>query len=215
MTVPTAPEPIAASPRGSATFAAAARWYVGLVGQIPADAWEGPGLGVWDLRALTGHGSRSLVTVETYLDRPAARVEVADPVAYYQRVAAITNADPEAVAERGRQAGRALGDDPAGAVAALAERVTARVPAAGDPVIETIAGGMRLSDYLPTRTFELVVHGFDVAEAAGLDAAGLDPDALAEAVDLAVGVALSGGHGRALLLALTGRGGRPLGFSVV
>ena len=37
-----------------------------------------------------------------------------------------------------------------------------------DPVISTIFGGMRLSDYLPTRTFELVVHGLDIARAAQL-----------------------------------------------
>ena len=37
------------------------------VDRIPADAWDGPGLGEWDLRALVGHASRSLVTVLTYL----------------------------------------------------------------------------------------------------------------------------------------------------
>ncbi len=138
------------------TFATAARWFAALVDRIPAGAWSRPGLGVWDVRALTGHASRSLITVDTYLDRPAAEVQVETPEDYYHHVLAVAT-DTEAVAERGRQAGQALGDDPAAFVRALVERVLARVPA-GDPVIETMAGGMRLTDYLPTRIFELVVR---------------------------------------------------------
>ena len=38
------------------------------------DRWERPGLGEWDIRALVGHTSRSLLTVEIYLARrPAAK----------------------------------------------------------------------------------------------------------------------------------------------
>ncbi|MDT5335177.1 MAG: hypothetical protein QOD90_682, partial [Mycobacterium sp.] len=46
-----------------ATYTSAARAFAGLVRAIPESAWEGPGLGEWDLRALVGHMSRSLITV--------------------------------------------------------------------------------------------------------------------------------------------------------
>jgi len=44
-------------------FLAAAGTVAALVDAIPDTGWDGPGLGVWDLRALVGHTSRSLVTV--------------------------------------------------------------------------------------------------------------------------------------------------------
>ena len=84
------------------------------------------------------------------------------PAAYY---VAIAELDHAAVADRGRQAGQALGENPAEFVDALAHRVLAQVDTAGDPLIQTAAGGMRLESYLSTRTFELVVHSLDIAAA--------------------------------------------------
>ena len=52
-------------------YAEAARTVVELVGRIPGEAWDRPGLGEWDVRALVGHTGRAFVTVLTYLDRPA------------------------------------------------------------------------------------------------------------------------------------------------
>lgn len=40
----------------------------------------------------------------------------------------------------------------------------------GTELVTTVAGGMRLADYLPTRVFELVVHTLDLAAALGLRA---------------------------------------------
>ena len=37
-----------------------------------------------------------------------------------------------------------------------------------DLVVHTIVGGMRVAAYLPTRTFELCVHGLDIAAATGI-----------------------------------------------
>jgi hypothetical protein len=196
-------------------FAQAAESFAGLVDKIPAGSWTGPGLGDWDLRALVGHTSRSLVTVDTYLDRPAETVAVATPDAYYLATTTITNADPAAVAERGRQAGLALGDDPAAAVRALLDRVIPRVQEAGDPLIETIVGGMRLSTYLPTRVFELVVHSLDIVRATQLELPPLPAAVWAEVAGLAARTAVFKGHGPGLILALTGRGTLPEGFSVV
>ena len=81
-------------------------------------------------------------------------------------------------------------------------------------MIETIAGGMRLSDYLPTRTFELVVHTLDIAAALGRDTSA-PPQALAEAVHLATELAVLKGDGQPLLLALTGRNALPDQYSVL
>ena len=193
-------------------YAAAARAFADLVGRLPGTAYDGPGLGDWDLRALVGHTSRALVTVRTYLDQPADDATV-ESAADYLALATRTATDPAAVLERGRGAGTALGDDPAASVRDLADEVLAKVADFGDGhVLTTIAGPMRLVDYLPTRTFELVVHGLDIGRATGLDPAYPEP-VVAQAVTLAGQVAVRTGRGPDLLLALTGR--QPLGFSVV
>jgi hypothetical protein len=192
-------------------FAEAAGAYAGLVAEVTPDQWNLPGLGVWDLRALVGHGARALITVDTYLDRPAQLEALDSPVAYLTATSGAT--DPEAVAERGRQAGVALGDDPAAAVRHLVETVADELVAAvEDPVITTVVGGMRLSDYLGTRTFELVVHGLDIA--AATDSSWAPPaDALAASAVLAAQAAVLRGEGATMLRLVTGR--EPGGMSVV
>jgi uncharacterized protein (TIGR03083 family) len=201
------------SPRS--TFLDAAAVVADAVDLISSTAWDGPGLGVWDLRALVGHTSRSLVTVVEYLGRPAAAVEIVTPEAYYAVVARLIGADPSAVVERGRAAGAALGDDPAAAFRArLADAAAALDGAEDDDLLTTIAGGMRLAAYLPTRTFELVVHGADIAAATSL-AVTFPAEVLAEAAALAARIAVELGKGPEVLAALTGRSGLPAGFSVV
>ena len=201
------------SPRS--TFLDAAAVVADLVDGIPATAWDGPGLGVWDLRALVGHTSRSLITVVEYLGRPAATEEVATSEAYYVAVARLIGADPAAVVERGVAAGAALGDDPAAAFrAGLADATAALEHAADDDLLTTLAGGMRLAAYLPTRTFELAVHGADIAAATGIPVV-FPASVLAESAALAARVAVVLGHGPVVLAALTGRSGLPPGFSVV
>lgn len=196
-------------------FGSAASTFADLVDHIPDDAWPGPGLGEWDLRALVGHASRSLITVDSYLDRPAEAEQVTSPEAYYLAVAEIVQASPEAVVERGRQAGLALGDDPGRTVRSLLVQVLDRVSRAGNPLMETIAGGMRLTAYLPTRTFELVVHAMDIATAAGLAQPQFAPEVLADVAVLAARIAVVRGDGPQLILALTGRTSLSGGYSVV
>lgn len=165
------------------------------------------------MRALVGHASRSFLTVETYLAHPAAAVEVASAADYYRATRALA-ADP-AVAVRGRDAGAALGTDPAAAVTQLAARVLALVDTLeGTELVTTIAGGMRLDDYLPTRTFELAVHTADLATALGVPPQ-VPAVAAAQALHIVADLAIADGHAGPLLLATTGRTGLPAGFSVL
>jgi uncharacterized protein (TIGR03083 family) len=193
-------------------FADAADHFVRTVALV-GDRWERPGLGEWDVRALVGHTSRSLLTVEEYLGVPAAGVEVASAPEYYRATSAISGGP--AVTERGRVAGAALGEEPAAAVATIAARVLPVVDSCdGTELVTTIAGGMRLADYLPTRTFELVVHTADLAAALGLP---LDvaPTAAAQALQLVAELAVHGGQAGPVLLAVTGRTALPPGFTVL
>ena len=193
-------------------FADAAGWFVRTTALV-GDRWAEPGLGEWDVRALVGHTSRSLLTVEAYLASPAEAAEVPSAADYFRATRAMA-AGP-AVAQRGRDAGDALGDDPASAVAEIAARVVPLVDAQdGGTLLTTIAGGMRLADYLPTRTFELAVHTSDLARA--LDEP-LDVPASSAVQALLLVTELAAGDGRAgpLLLAATGRTGLPPGWSVL
>ena len=197
-------------------FESAARSFAGLVHRIPDDLWDSPGLGEWDLRSLVGHTSRSLITVSTYLQTSAEHEDVATPQDYYARirdVAADIGAD--AIVERGRLAGRDLGADPAAMVDQLVERVLGELRTAGDPLIEVIGGlGIRLHAYLPTRTFELAVHGLDIARATWLSF-DLPGDVLEEAATLAARIGVATGEGDTVLMSLTGRTALPPSFSVV
>lgn len=193
-------------------FGQAADWFVRTV-RTADGAWERPALAEWTVRDLTGHTSRALLTVEAYLDRPAAAVEVASAADYFPLV--LATATPAEVAERGRAAGTALGADPAAAVTVIAERVLTRL-AGIEParLVGTPIGGMRLVDYLPTRTFELTVHTCDLAVALGTEPR--VPEAAASAsFALAARLAARAGLAAPLLRAVTGRGGLPPGYTVL
>jgi uncharacterized protein (TIGR03083 family) len=193
-------------------FIDAAERFVRAAGQV-GDRWGDPGLGEWDVRSLVGHTSRSFLTVESYLGSPAVEVEVASAADYFR--AAREAAAGSAVAERGRAAGAALGSDPAGAVAEIAERVLRLLdPADGTELVTTIVGGMRLADYLPTRTFELAVHTADLATALG-DDPDVPATAAAEALGIVADLAILDGRAGPLLLAATGRPGYSAGFTVL
>ena len=168
-------------------------------------------LGDWDLRALVGHTSRALVTVLEYLHKPAPAVELPHPADYVMSSA--PGGSDVGITERGVAAGAALGAEPLASVRRLVELVTDELAGADpDQLLATFAGGMRLRDYLPTRTFELVVHGLDISLAVPVRWA---PPlaALRSAVELATEVALRRGEGTLLLRLVTGR--EPGGFSIV
>lgn len=197
-------------------FGTAAQGFREVVAGIVPAQLDAPGLGEWDVRALLGHASRACTTIETYLGATVADIEVtlAGPADYF-RAAAAGLADPAQVTQRGREAGAALGKDPVIGALAIIDRVVPLVSSREDDApVATPVGAMRLVDYLPTRAFELTVHGLDLAAATG----GPVPDTLSDgtgpAIDLCVELADQGSR-RLILRALTGRGSLPPGFTVL
>ena len=183
-------------------FDEAATFFVAVTESVRPEQWDSPGLGEWSVRDLVGHASRAFLTLETYLGHPATAVELTTPADYIVAAGA-SLADPAHVAQRGREAGAALGHDPVKAVREIATRVLKLVATADDAqTLSTPVGGIRLSDYLPTRVFELVVHTLDLATAIG---APVEPptEAARVSLQLAGDVALRTGKGATILLALT------------
>ena len=194
-------------------FTTAAEAFVGLVHDISPDAWERPALGVWSVRELVGHTSRALTTVPAYLDSPAETVDVEDPAGYFMAVLQTTS--HEQVAERGRVSARGLGADPAHTVRQQARTAIEAVAHSGESaLVQTPAGGMRLLDYLPTRTYELTVHSLDLLRATGMRAH-LPAEAVAAATRLAVDLAAAQGKAVEVLLALNHRQPLDSGFGVL
>ncbi|MFT3660613.1 MAG: maleylpyruvate isomerase N-terminal domain-containing protein [Gordonia sp. (in: high G+C Gram-positive bacteria)] len=195
-------------------FSDAAHWVSVVVRMLPASSWDGPGLGEWDLRGLVGHTACALLTMEQYIGVPAETEDVIDAEGYYEAVARMLGADPAAVRRRGIEAGAALGADPASSFQEIADRAVASALGWADGIIRTPVGGMRASCYLPTRTFELIVHGLDVARAGGVTTT--PPELpLRRATSLAVSLAVRSGEGAAVLMALTGREPLRTGFTVL
>jgi uncharacterized protein (TIGR03083 family) len=198
-----------------AQFEQSAHAFVDLVHQIPADAWNAPGLGEWTVRSLVGHTTRAILTVEQYLhlDDPG-EVNVPDAEHYYAQVY-VQFTDPDAVRERGVEAGRWLGEDPALRIVEALGRANLEIELAGPQRVVSIGGmGIPLPEYLRTRVLELVVHTFDIARAIGRPAE-VPVAAIEAATALAASTAALRGDGEAVLRALTGRGTLPEGFSVV
>lgn len=194
-------------------FSEATRWFVETTAAA-STRWDEHALGSWTVRDLVGHTSRALLTVESYLGQKGVDEQVGSPVDYVRLSGGMAGGS-DAVAERGRAAGRALGDDPAMAVATIASRVLDIVDVAdGADLVAAPVGGMRLDQYLPTRTFELTVHTCDLAGCLGVP---LDPPESAALESLAMLAGLAAGSGQAgpLLLAGTGRTGLPPGFTVL
>ena len=199
-------------------FLDAAATVADLVARIPGGAWDGPGLGVWDLRALVGHTSRSLVTV---IDLPGASAlprsrsrrprptTSRSPVRRGANTAAVAAARPRRRAPRSATTPRPPSarccDDAADALAARGRRrrgaddrrrhARRRLPA--DPHLR--AGRARCATSPPRPGCRCVFA----------------PAVLAEAAMLAARVAVELGRGPVLLAALTGRSALPPGFSMV
>lgn len=187
-----------------------------LVGEVPEDGWDSPGLGEWTIAELCVHTSRAASTITTYAAKPADRT-LNSAAEYYQAVLS----DPEiheAVADRTREQAAAVDASIPAYVARVfdeADRTLARTHSSA--VLGTFAGGITLEDYLPTRITELVVHSIDLADALGIEC---DVPNTAMAVTLETLADLSMRRPDVvspaqLVRALAGRGQLPEGTNIV
>lgn len=208
----------------ASSFREAAGWFAALVAAVPVSAWDAPGLGTWSVRDLVGHTSRALSTVSEYLTEATGEADLSTTLDYYRVLAVGSGPDSvelnASIAERGRRAGAQLGHDPYPVIHALCDRVVAQVEATDLKCLAGSRGGtIRLGDYLPTRTLELVVHGLDLERALRIVGVGDLPEApdgaMDDALSLLVGLAVAGSQTASLIMALTGRGGVPEGYSVL
>jgi uncharacterized protein (TIGR03083 family) len=183
-------------------FRDASGFLVETVRAVPDSAWDAPGLGNWSVRELVAHANRGHTTLEEYLLRPQRPQPPGSP--YFS---------DEAIAARGREAVRALGDDPAGAVAVTSTAVIALIEQSPpDAKIGSPAGTMTLAQFLPSRTAELTIHALDIARAVSADLTA-PPSALRESL-VFVAQRAAGRSGQDVLLALSGRAPLPAGYSV-
>src|SRR5262249_14861070 len=133
------------------SFRQAADYFVAAVSEVPADAWSAIGLGEWTVRDLVGHTGRSFRTLLRYLAEPAPEeVGIEDAVEYFAFVQTMSAGAQAAIAQRGRDAAKALGDDPLAAVVELRALALDALGAHGDDrIVKTAGGPMRLGDYIP------------------------------------------------------------------
>ncbi len=198
-----------------ASYAAAGPAFVERAGRVPADAWNTTGLGEWTVRDLVGHTTRSFVTVTEYLAGGEGRPIELEHAFDYARVFRLAHANAAAITERGRAAGRELGEHPPVVVAERRDTAVAAVEAHPDDApVATPAGTMRLIDYLPSRVFELVVHTDDLARALGIERRA-DVAASTFATTFVAGIVAEAEDGELVLRALTGRGTLPAGFTAL
>ena len=196
------------------TYLEASEFFASVVDQVDIDGWDEPALGEWCVRDLAGHTYRAFTTVLSYSAKPADKVDLESPAAFFLK-AFDSIADSRQVAERGRAAGLEIIDDPRMMVRGFAMYVKNKLEELPDDfILDSPVGGIRLIDYLPTRTFELIIHTMDLAKAVGVEAK--PPEAGMETTLQIMGqIALHRGHASDLVLAATGRGELPDGFSVL
>ena len=184
-------------------FSLASRFLVDAVRLVPEKNWDSPGLGSWNLRELVAHANRGQTTVEEYLLRPQPPAPRGS--GYFSE---------ESIAERGREAVLALGEDPAASVAAASDAVISLVEQASpDATIGSPAGTTTLEAYLPSRIAEVTIHGLDIVRALGA-ALVVPPPALKESLAFVAQRSLHKGNGEIVLFALTGRGQLPAAYAV-
>lgn len=192
--------------RGNYSMAAA--WFLEVAATC-LNRLDHPALGEWSVRELLGHTGRAFTTVTDYLGADGT-VDVAGAEEYFRLA---RTADPAAIAARGKAAGAELGDEPVGTLRRLAERTARSLEdAADDALVRSPFGVMTLAEYLPTRTFEFVVHTCDLTAATGLP---LAPPAAPATSAMRLAGALAGPRVGEVLLALTGRRTLDPGFSVI
>ena len=200
--------------RGRAAFAAAAGFLAEVARTVPSATWTEVALGVWTGRSLLGHALRAVTLVEQYGAPDVGPLTIRSPAEYYAKALA-TIGDPSAVAERGRAAGAALGEDLVATAEAAVMKAISRLGTLGpDAQIQIPIGRMALDDYLVTRIVELTIHGLDVAAAGGVEIEP-PPEALCITLSALTELVVARGQGVTVLRALAGRGTLPSGFGAL
>ena len=139
------------------TYLEAGDYFVSVVDSIEIDLFDAPALGEWCVRDLVGHTYRSFTTVLSYSAVPSNKVDFERPVDYFLRLLS-SDVNHGHIAERGRAAGLEIIEDPKMMVRGFAMYVKNKLEELSDDhIMGTLTGGMRLIDYLPTRTFELII----------------------------------------------------------
>lgn len=195
-------------------FRQAATFFVDTVSKITSSQWDESALGVWNVRDLVGHTSRSIVRVAEFGQQRADKIDVASAAQHYHVSLAPDGVD-DAIAASGREAGEELGDDAAATVRASLAATLAVLDTIPDGVIIAYPnGGIKLEHYLETRVLELTVHTLDILAATGIE---MEPprEALACTLHLLADLAVDSGFGGQLALLATGRGVIPDRFSVL
>jgi uncharacterized protein (TIGR03083 family) len=184
------------------SFASASAFLLEAVALTSPEDWGRPALGGWQLLELIAHANRAHTTLEEYLRNPQPP-QRADSTYFSE----------EAIAARGREAVAALGDDPLASVASCSRRAIALVAEApADATVGSPSGTMTLAHYLPTRTAELTVHALDVGRVIGVQLVA-PREALGESLSFLGRKIAPMAEASAVLLALSGRGELPEGFS--
>ena len=196
------------------TYLEAGDYFVSVVDSIEIDAFDAPALGEWCVRDLVGHTYRSFTTVLSYSAVPSEKVAFERPVDYFLRLLS-SDVDHGHIAERGRAAGLEIIEDPKMMVRGFAMYVKNKLEELSDDhIMGTLTGGMRLIDYLPTRTFELIIHTMDLTKALGVESS--PPRRGMETTLQMIGqLALNRGYAQDLILSSTGRDGLARGFTVL
>lgn len=198
-----------------AWFSNAVDGFTASVAPVGDDQWQLPGLGEWTVRDLAGHASRAMITVEQYLAPEATEApQLHDAVDYYLAAADLMNGP--GVAQRGRDAAAAMGEDPVGYFVGLARRVLTLVHQTPTNVLcHTPFGTIGLPHYLTTRAFGLTVHSIDLSDALGQEPDPVIAHLVEPTLQLAASIAARRGMGLVGLRALTGRARLPEGYSAL
>jgi uncharacterized protein (TIGR03083 family) len=195
-------------------FTQAATFFVESVAKIGPSQWDDSALGVWSVRDLVGHTSRSISRVAEFAVQPADKIDVASAAQHYHVSLAPDDID-ETIAQGGRDAALTLGDDPAATVRASLDAVVLVLTGVSEgTTIAYTNGGIRLEHYLQTRVLELVIHTLDLLAAIN-DNTQPPREALLSTLHLIADLAADSGFGGQFALLATGRGIIPDRFSVL
>ena len=185
-------------------------FFESVLAMVPPERWDARTIGEWTVAQLVGHMTSSIVSVTEGLAGPgavpgtAARARGRSAVDWFLDVLATPGLD-DVIEEDGVVRGAGLGDDPATRVAEHAQAARAALRAAPvDGDVATVAGPCPLPAFLDTRTVELVLHTFDLADSMKLRAE--PPEAAARVVlTTLAGLVLARGDAPAALRWLSGR----------